>query len=361
MSWLRWMRHVRFLTAAMLLAALVFGGAVAVSAAGTISATAQNLPIGTFSTTLTVNCGGATATCQVYVARNGAPIGAETLYTNVTGTASPAPAFIVDGCYNFRLYDGIAHTTLIAGVDIGHTDGTTNVCTGTASGNQPAGYAGGGFSTGQALFTATPATDPNATAATTTTWDSGYTANLEDAQVWIQQNTATNPFAACGGATTPSASEVLYSQNPSSTVSDLVLIGGGPYCFSLYQGTGHALKSAPSVTVTTTPYLTYTADASQLIRFNTADSAKGGLVCVYGSITGTLGIPGGAGTQIPFTFNSFGYGNAAATFQIAGVTNTYVVYKGATISSPVSLPLDCPGSALYTGAANPPILTLTVS
>lgn len=147
------------------------------------------------------------ATVQIWVNRNG---GVEQLMAQAGGSGSVTTgAWINAGStYDFRLYDGTAHTVVLA-----QTRVTKTISSGSISANpNPTGSGG----------------------STSISWDG--MGNGDTSQVWVSRD---------GGG------EVLMAQDPSGSVVASWIHPGKTYMFNLYAGDGH-LSSAQlgSVTVT---------------------------------------------------------------------------------------------------------------
>jgi hypothetical protein len=351
------MHAARFTLVAVLLGALLAmtAGVVAVAASITASpGTAAASPVGNntfaiaFTTTsldLDVNCGAPTALCAVWVARNNAAKGTEVLFTNVTGSRAVIPiTFINDGCFNLRLYDSAHATQLGAQMNVGHGfvcngDGTGHDALDAFAGSPSVDSVGG---SGVFPFSPSPRSGP-------VDWDSGFMGGVEDSQLWITQSQAAfSPiggpapglaFTDCNAIPYPNSKEVLYAENVSGEKNDLALLGGGPYCFTLYQGSGHTTKIAGPAPYEFRPYLQYTEgttnptagldNAGGTIYFASGNGATNALVCVHGD-----SIPGSDILhQTPFVFNSEGWnpGGTVATFQTVGAgVNKYTLHIGVT-------------------------------
>ena len=157
---------------------------------------------------------------------------------------------------------------------------------------------------------------------------------------------------------------MLYTRGPSGEKADLNVLGGGPYCFSLYQGTTHTTKIAGPLELHTSPYLVYAggtpngsyANAQGTVWFDSGNSGLNATVCVWGtSIAGSS-----AKNQTLFVYNSFGYGHAVASFQ----TSPPVTTNALTCTTHFGLPTHvngtvAAGTACTAGIAGPTILVIT--
>lgn len=393
-------------------------GVVPVSAASTaavaISASPAQPAFGVNSTTIQVGCGSLTGQCQLWATKNGQAYGTEVLVSTITGSTSlgtPGPITygINDGCFNFRVYNGTAHNAadLAGGIDVGHSEvlptppgpgaaagyiipagmpaGTLSVCTGVQNPSGVPGYAGKGFSKGQPILDVRPLTTADQDTSETLRFDSGFAFNTDVAQVYVAEGNANlayfsqgglagQPFGAPGAAgggvaagqttlcTTGIFTGVQFDNdnpNPISTDAsekntNFKMLGGGPYKYTMYSGTGKSSQIGPSLCTYTQPFLKFVNGNS--IIFNGGASFRNALVCVAGQST-----PLGANT--PFTLNSKGYSPAPilAPFQFAGAgTNTYTLRVNvATLPSGQPTPAACTTGTLIAPAILAPLVVTT--
>jgi hypothetical protein len=273
------------------------------------------------SSSIDVDCGDPAVSCSVWVAKNNAAKATEALFTNVTGKRTNIAAnFINDGCVNFRLYDA-AHTLLVSQLNLGHRF----VCKADGSGQAVVLVNG---STGTQIIIGGGKGAPVPSTPLTVDFDSGFAGGVDEAELWIDRSLPSSPYSDCTAPTYPNSNEVLYTRNASGEQTGLNPVGGGPYCFTLYQGSGHLVKSNEPVFLAIGPYMTYSGgtavagkdNAGGTVYFNSGNSGLSAIVCVYHTDSTGSSLP------IPFVYNSQGYGNKMATFQTPGAgENTYYV------------------------------------
>jgi hypothetical protein len=271
------------------------------------------IPFATTALALDMDCGAPAATCSLWVARNNGAQATEALFANQTGSRTNIPVgFVNDGCFNFRLYDS-AHAQLYIQINIGHGNINEAVCNTNGTATSKVMYNGGSGAVAYGGTNGVVANFLPPASHLPVDWDSGLAGGVEDSQVWIT----------CNQSRFPDGTEVLYAQDVSGEKTDLNLLGGGPYCFNLYQGTSHTTSIA-SVTIYINPYLQYAGGTANpvagkdnsggTVYFNSSHGGINALVCVWGNA-----IPGSDILhQTPLSFNSEGYGSAVASFQSVG-------------------------------------------